>query len=400
MDTHTTKLSALAMVLLVLVSFTVAMGFAGGASLQEAGNAGNAGPATVSFSEQTTAGETVTVDSVNVSDGGFVAIHDSGLLDGNVVGSVIGVSEYLEPGEHEDVEIALFEVSGAEFDQSELSENDTLIAMPHRDTNGNETYDFVSSNGTADGPYVANGSAVTDAAAVTVTSTDAPVEGSSFVVSNLSAPSVVVQGDTVTVTATVTNPNAVTDTQAVEFRFGGDVVVRDRIELAGGNATTVSYSLNTSTIETGSYFHGVYTQTDGAPAQLLVVDEIQSFTVSNLSAPDTVTTGSEFTVTANVSNPNEFAIEQPVEFRFQGALVEERSVSIDAESTATVEFRVNTSDITPGTYIHDVFTRDRGQSALITIEELDEEPDEPEESEESEDADSSDESEQQTETEE
>ena len=83
----------------MLVSSSIAIGFAG-AALQQVGNAGNAGNigvTTVSFSDQTTAGTTVTVDSVNVSEGGFVAIHDSSLLEGNVVGSVIGVSEYLEP---------------------------------------------------------------------------------------------------------------------------------------------------------------------------------------------------------------------------------------------------------------------------------------------------------------
>jgi hypothetical protein len=43
--------------------------------------------------------------------------------------------------------------------------------MAHRDTNGNETYDFVTSGGAADGPYTDAGSAVTDSASITVTET-------------------------------------------------------------------------------------------------------------------------------------------------------------------------------------------------------------------------------------
>jgi len=125
--------------------------------------------ATVAFSDQATDGTSVTVDSVNMSEGGFVVIHDDTLLDGEVVGSVIGVSEYLEPGENEDVTVTLFDsVPGATFEQTEPNKSETLIAMPHRDTNANESYDFVATDGSGDGPYVANESAVTDSANVTL----------------------------------------------------------------------------------------------------------------------------------------------------------------------------------------------------------------------------------------
>jgi hypothetical protein len=125
--------------------------------------------ATVTFDDQESDGTTVTIDEVNVSDGGYVAIHDASLLDGNVVGSVVGVSEYLEPGEYEDLDVELFDVEGADFDESELTEDQTLIAMPHLDTNDNETYDFVATNGTDDGPYInEDGEVVTDDAEVTI----------------------------------------------------------------------------------------------------------------------------------------------------------------------------------------------------------------------------------------
>ncbi|MEF8785606.1 MAG: CARDB domain-containing protein [Haloarculaceae archaeon] len=124
-------------------------------------------PATVSFSDQESDGTSVVVDSATLPEGGFVTIHDSTLLDGNVVGSVIGVSEQLSPGLHENVTVELFTVPGGP-NQTELTESDTLIAMPHLDTNMNGMYDFVISEGMEDGPYVDNGSAVTDAANVTV----------------------------------------------------------------------------------------------------------------------------------------------------------------------------------------------------------------------------------------
>ncbi len=116
----------------------------------------------VNFSDQATEGETVVVDNVTMASGGFVVIHDSSLLAGgeNVFTSVIGTSAYLEAGTHENVEVTLDEP---------LAEDETLIAMPHRDTNANETYDFVETQGAADIPYLtATDDPVTDQAVVTV----------------------------------------------------------------------------------------------------------------------------------------------------------------------------------------------------------------------------------------
>jgi signal recognition particle receptor subunit beta len=124
--------------------------------------------ASVTFEDQTSDGTTVTVAEVTLPEDGYVAIHDSSLLDGEVVGSVIGVSEYREAGTYEDLNVTLFDVPGAEFNETELTENDTLIAMPHEETGNNTVYDFVATDGMEDGPFVADGQPVTDSAAVTV----------------------------------------------------------------------------------------------------------------------------------------------------------------------------------------------------------------------------------------
>jgi len=122
---------------------------------EEDGRIVEAATATVSISDQESDGSEVVVDSAQLSDGGFIVIHDGSLLEGEVAGSVVGNSEYLEAGSHEDVTITLDEP---------MDENFTAIAMPHLDTNGNEAYDFPD----ADGPYTENGSAVTASANVTV----------------------------------------------------------------------------------------------------------------------------------------------------------------------------------------------------------------------------------------
>jgi len=104
-------------------------------------------------------GETVVVERVTLHNGGFVTVHDSSLLDGEVFESIRGTSEFLGPGTHEDVEITLDEP---------LQDDDTLFAMAHLDTNGNEAYDFPDSEGAEDGPYVAGGAPVMGALNLTV----------------------------------------------------------------------------------------------------------------------------------------------------------------------------------------------------------------------------------------
>jgi PGF-CTERM protein len=150
--------------------------------------------ATVNFSEQTSGGTTVVVDSVTLPDGGFVTIHDGTVQDGgeHTFSSVRGTSVYLEAGTHENVTVTL---------EEPVAEDTTLIAMPHKDTDGDHTYTFVSSGGAEDGPYTSDGDIVVDPAEVTVSATieasAQPSDGASVVVDRveLAAPGFVTVHD-------------------------------------------------------------------------------------------------------------------------------------------------------------------------------------------------------------
>ncbi|MFC6728357.1 PGF-CTERM sorting domain-containing protein [Natronoarchaeum mannanilyticum] len=136
--------------------------------------------ASATFDAQASGGNHVTVERVFVPEGGFVAMHDSSINDGETFDSVRGTSEYLSPGLHHDVTVAL---------DDPLTEDDTLVAMPHTDSNGNETYDFVAEEGGADGPYTADGGAVVDVGMVTVSASvslaDQTSDGTSVVVEDV-----------------------------------------------------------------------------------------------------------------------------------------------------------------------------------------------------------------------
>ncbi|MFC7240019.1 hypothetical protein ACFQS4_17810 [Saliphagus sp. GCM10025317] len=117
------------------------------------------GEATVSTVGQTIDGETVTIDDVTLSEGGFVAVHDGRWLEGERADSVIGVSEYLEPGEHESVTVPLFEdVPGAEYEVDALEAGEhSLFVVPYRDGDDDQEFDRIDTDDGADPLYVRQG---------------------------------------------------------------------------------------------------------------------------------------------------------------------------------------------------------------------------------------------------
>ncbi|WP_134670561.1 DUF7282 domain-containing protein [Halorussus marinus] len=118
--------------------------------------------ASLDFEDQTSNGSAVTVRSVAVPEGGFVVIHDNGVVEGDVVDSILGTSEYLDAGTTENLTVPL---------DRPLNQSQEVVAVVYRDTNDNRTFDFVTSNRTADGPYtkVDSNEAVNGIAVVDVT---------------------------------------------------------------------------------------------------------------------------------------------------------------------------------------------------------------------------------------
>lgn len=141
----------------------------------------------ISFTRQASDGRTVVVDRITLANGGFVAVHDTTVEppDGDPVGSVIGASRYLAPGTHENVTVTLSEPVNE-------TERTRVTAMPHRDTNGNRVFDFVTANGSVDGAYQQRGTPITDPATLDLSGEPLPARAS-LNFRNQSA------GDTVTV---------------------------------------------------------------------------------------------------------------------------------------------------------------------------------------------------------
>lgn len=231
---------------------------------------------TVTFTDQTSDGRSVTVERVELPDGGFVAIHDASLLDGVVLGSVVGVSRYFEAGTYSDVEVMLFMVPGMEGSQTRLAAGDTtLIAMPHLDTNGNDRYDFLLTDGAEDGAYLTDDGdddgddpdVVVDPATVTV-QMGTPAEGGPAIPTALTlepnAPNPFAGRTAVRFGV----PSTTTVTVTV-FDVAGRTVARvvERSVTAGWHEATV----DGSRLAAGVYVYRVETGDDAATGRMVVV---------------------------------------------------------------------------------------------------------------------------------
>ena len=132
------------------VSDTEFVSFEGNEQIAEENN--QSPSASLQFDDQelrrSNGGQRLTLSRVNLSEGGFIAVHDQRYLppSNNPLSSTIGLSRYLEPGSHQNVTIRLTEGS--------INETQTIVAIPYLDTNGNQQFDYVKTGGETDYAYV------------------------------------------------------------------------------------------------------------------------------------------------------------------------------------------------------------------------------------------------------
>ena len=131
--------------------------------------------ATVTFQNQTTNSSTVTVQSVTLSQPGFVTLHTSSYADG-LVGpneSIIAVSQHLSAGTHQNVSINVSHAppgNAPGLNRSKLNTTDTVAVAVYGDSNGNKRLDSVRSFGENDTLITHTDSVVSDTARVRASS--------------------------------------------------------------------------------------------------------------------------------------------------------------------------------------------------------------------------------------
>ncbi|WP_435079816.1 DUF7282 domain-containing protein [Halococcus sp. AFM35] len=205
--------------------------------------------ASVSIRNQTIQSDSVTIESARLPDGGFLVIHNDSYLppESAPLESAVGVTSYLEAGQHNGVSVPLLDGT--------VTEDQTLVAVPYRDTNSNQRYDYIASDGFQDTAYenrTSNQSIiVTDTAGITVESTESettptatPVDTTTaFKITNLSVSNRTAHvGDEVTVTARITNPRDSRLDGELALATAGESVETQQVALFAQESRTVTFT--------------------------------------------------------------------------------------------------------------------------------------------------------------
>lgn len=111
----------------------------------------------ITFDDQESSGESIFIKSATLPQQGFVVIYDS-TQSGNETNQIVGASYPLSPGTSENIRIQLDEP---------LNGSKSLTAVIHTDSNGNDQFDYVSSNGQQDPPLTQGDRRIVDIAQVT-----------------------------------------------------------------------------------------------------------------------------------------------------------------------------------------------------------------------------------------
>ncbi|HET7324401.1 MAG TPA: hypothetical protein VFJ06_08725 [Halococcus sp.] len=121
--------------------------------------------AAVNLTNQTTNGTNITVDSVTLPAGGYVAIHRGSYNGSNATRSLIGTSDYLEPGTYENVTVPIGTINRTE---SRRLDSGRISAVVYEDTDGDHRFQYLPSGGVEDQPFRENSTPVATSAFVTV----------------------------------------------------------------------------------------------------------------------------------------------------------------------------------------------------------------------------------------
>ncbi|MFC7079027.1 DUF7282 domain-containing protein [Halorussus caseinilyticus] len=292
----------------------------------------------VTLENQTSGGTVVTISQVSLSEGGFVVVHDRSLLNGSVLDSVRGSSEYLEAGSHENVEVTL--------DQP-IEESQRLLALAYRDTNGNQSFDFVETQGQDDGAYTVDNQVVVDEAFVTVeevtettttetttetTTTETPTETTTTTETTTETPT-----ETTTTTETTTEtPTETTTTTETTTETPTETTTTTE-------TTTETPTETTTTTET----------TTETPTETTTTTETTTETPTETTTTTETTTETPTETTTTIETPTETTttIETPTETTTEATTIEtttetETTTTEEPTETTTIETTTETTTTT------------------------------------------------------
>lgn len=203
-------------------------------------------------------------------------------------------------------------------------------------------------------------------------------------ISNLSTPESVNDTETVAVTADLKNTGDVGALQTIELyadtnsSSGGSTPIDTvSVDMAPGGVenpvdsssqTTVEFEIPAAELgDPGNHTITVSSDDDVETTSISVL--ASDFRVSNLSGPDEVDEGDDFTVSATVTNAGNKVDTQLVEYRFDETTEATLNITLAPDESTEVTFDGDTAGVAAGTHQYGVYTDDDDATADFTVNE-------------------------------
>jgi hypothetical protein len=189
-----------------------------------------------------------------------------------------------------------------------------------------------------------------------------------FIVSDLSAKKIVVDnGDTTALLATIANTGNQQGTQTVTFEVEG-FQDSETVTIAGGEQTQVTFTIDTTEIESGNWEFVVSTDDDSVAGTLSVQGSAPAeFSLRDLSpSSTTVEQGEEVSVSMTVENTGGKNATKPLTLSV-GEQTGSQDVRLTAGSSERRTFVINTGSLSPDEYTITATTDDDSVSGTLTV---------------------------------
>ncbi len=176
-------------------------------------------------------------------------------------------------------------------------------------------------------------------------------------------------GETVDISASITNDEAVAGSQTVSLVIDGESVATQTVSIGAGETVTVTFEdVDTDGLPIGNVAYEIVTDDDRRSGTLVIEGDGAVFEFGDIE-PLTIDVGDRASIDVPLSNLGSAAGTAAVELSIAGEVVATQRVDVDADGEARVEFdELPTDGLSAGEYDVVISAGDASQSTTLTVE--------------------------------
>ncbi|WP_276253233.1 CARDB domain-containing protein [Halomontanus rarus] len=185
------------------------------------------------------------------------------------------------------------------------------------------------------------------------------------------APASVDAGESIAIETTIANTGEVSDSQTIEFVVNGSTADTEAVDLAGGEARSLTFEYDTDETGIGTLVFALESEDDSDTADVVVEEppEPAAFTVGIDAVPESVSAGQAISIDATVTNSGDLEGTQTVALEIGNETIDTTDVTLAGGDSETVALGWEPDETDIGNRTVTVSGDDDTASTVITVAE-------------------------------